>query len=161
VDGFNRHPRAGWAWWCGKWPCPGSFKRSDRFFSRKAWRDLYRRHGGPGRAQFEIAKRLGAPGHLIGFDKDPAALEIAQPKSFSQSMVVQSFVVSESGGMTNGRFGLAVITLLHGSFAELANDQRPATVSTASWRILASAACSWATRRADLVFRRKDRWTCG
>jgi 16S rRNA (cytosine1402-N4)-methyltransferase len=26
---------------------------------------------------YEIAKRLGAPGHLIGLDKDPAALEIA------------------------------------------------------------------------------------
>ena len=27
---------------------------------------------------YEIAKRLGAPGRLIGFDKDPAALEIAR-----------------------------------------------------------------------------------
>jgi 16S rRNA (cytosine1402-N4)-methyltransferase len=27
---------------------------------------------------YEIARRLGAPGHLIGFDKDPAALEIAR-----------------------------------------------------------------------------------
>ena len=32
---------------------------------------------GLGGHSFEIAKRLGAPGHLIGFDKDPAALEIA------------------------------------------------------------------------------------
>ena len=29
---------------------------------------------GLGGHSFEIAKRLGAPGHLIGFDKDPAAL---------------------------------------------------------------------------------------
>ena len=47
--GFKQHPRAGWAW--GGWPCPGSFKRSDRFFSRKAWRNLSGCHGGPGRAQ--------------------------------------------------------------------------------------------------------------
>ena len=29
----------------------------------------------------EIAKRLGAPGHLIGLDKDPVALAIAQQKA--------------------------------------------------------------------------------
>jgi 16S rRNA (cytosine1402-N4)-methyltransferase len=32
---------------------------------------------GLGGHSYEIAKRLGAPGHLIGVDKDPAALEIA------------------------------------------------------------------------------------
>ena len=32
---------------------------------------------GLGGHSYEIAKRLGAPGHLIGFDKDPAALESA------------------------------------------------------------------------------------
>ena len=32
---------------------------------------------GLGGHSYEIAKRLGAPGHLIGFDKDPAALERA------------------------------------------------------------------------------------
>jgi len=35
---------------------------------------------GLGGHSLEIAKRLGAPGHLIGFDKDPAALEIAREK---------------------------------------------------------------------------------
>ncbi|MFZ0144697.1 MAG: 16S rRNA (cytosine(1402)-N(4))-methyltransferase, partial [Candidatus Sulfotelmatobacter sp.] len=35
---------------------------------------------GLGGHSYEIAKRLGAPGHLIGLDKDPAALEIAQAK---------------------------------------------------------------------------------
>ena len=30
---------------------------------------------GLGGHSYEIAKRLGAPGHLIGLDKDPAALE--------------------------------------------------------------------------------------
>src|SRR5208283_5610465 len=32
---------------------------------------------GLGGHSYEIAKRLGAPGHLIGLDKDPAALEKA------------------------------------------------------------------------------------
>ena len=35
---------------------------------------------GLGGHSYEIAKRLGAPGHLIGLDKDPAALEIAREK---------------------------------------------------------------------------------
>jgi 16S rRNA (cytosine1402-N4)-methyltransferase len=35
---------------------------------------------GLGGHSYEIAKRLGAPGHLIGLDKDPAALEIAHKK---------------------------------------------------------------------------------
>ena len=60
--GFNRHPSGGWAWWWkGSEPsftksCSGSFKRSDRLFKRVAWRDLYRRHGGPGRAQLRNRK---------------------------------------------------------------------------------------------------------
>ena len=33
---------------------------------------------GLGGHSYEIAKRLGAPGHLIGLDKDPAALQIAR-----------------------------------------------------------------------------------
>ncbi len=43
---------------------------------------------GLGGHSYEIAKRLGAPGHLIGFDKDPAALERAaiscQPSAVSE-----------------------------------------------------------------------------
>src|SRR4051794_38834845 len=35
---------------------------------------------GLGGHSYEIAKRLGAPGHLIGLDKDPAALALAQAK---------------------------------------------------------------------------------
>jgi 16S rRNA (cytosine1402-N4)-methyltransferase len=35
---------------------------------------------GLGGHSYEIAKRLGAPGRLIGLDKDPAALEIAGPR---------------------------------------------------------------------------------
>src|ERR1700739_4006981 len=35
---------------------------------------------GLGGHSYEIAKRLGAPGHLIGLDKDPAALKIARKR---------------------------------------------------------------------------------
>jgi 16S rRNA (cytosine1402-N4)-methyltransferase len=47
----------------------------------------------------EIAKRLGAPGHLIGLDKDPAALAIAQKKLIFEDA--------------------PEITLIHTSFAEV------------------------------------------
>jgi len=75
---------------------------------------------GLGGHSFEIAKRLGAPGHLIGLDKDPAALEIAREK-----LVVgrSSLVVSQDQQPDWPR-----ITLIHKSFAEVANDQRPATI---------------------------------
>ncbi|MGA7078871.1 MAG: 16S rRNA (cytosine(1402)-N(4))-methyltransferase RsmH [Terriglobales bacterium] len=65
---------------------------------------------GLGGHSYEIAKRLGAPGHLIGFDKDAAALEAARRRL---APVVGDW---------------PTITLLHRSFAELANDQRPATI---------------------------------
>jgi len=66
---------------------------------------------GLGGHSFEIAKRLGAPGHLIGVDKDPAALEIARQKLSPE-----------------GQTDWPQVTLIHGSFAEIANDQRPATL---------------------------------
>ncbi len=72
---------------------------------------------GLGGHSYEIAKRLGALGHLIGLDKDPAALEIAR----------QKLVVGRSSSVA-GEPGWPLITLLHRSFAELANDQRPATI---------------------------------
>jgi 16S rRNA (cytosine1402-N4)-methyltransferase len=74
---------------------------------------------GLGGHSFEIAKRLGAPGHLIGLDKDPAALDIARER-----LVVgrSSLVVGE------GQPDWPQITLLHRSFAEIASDQRPATI---------------------------------
>jgi 16S rRNA (cytosine1402-N4)-methyltransferase len=64
----------------------------------------------------EVAKRLGAPGHLIGLDKDPAALEIAQSKLVAGH---QSSVASEDW---------PTVTLLHRSFAELADNGRQTTV---------------------------------
>ncbi len=75
---------------------------------------------GLGGHSFEIAKRLGAPGHLIGLDKDPAALEIARAR-----LVVgrSSLVVGQ-----DQQPDWPMITLIHKSFAELANDQRPATI---------------------------------
>ena len=72
---------------------------------------------GLGGHSYEIAKRLGAPGHLIGLDKDPAALEIARKK----------LVVSDSS-LVDGEPDWPTITLLHRSFAEIAKGQRPATV---------------------------------
>ncbi len=72
---------------------------------------------GLGGHSYEIAKRLGAPGHLIGLDKDPAALEIARKK----------LVVSDSS-LVDGEPDWPTITLLHRSFAEIAKGQRPATI---------------------------------
>ncbi|HET9406531.1 MAG TPA: 16S rRNA (cytosine(1402)-N(4))-methyltransferase RsmH [Candidatus Sulfotelmatobacter sp.] len=86
---------------------------------------------GLGGHSYEIAKRLGAPGHLIGVDKDPHALEVARGR-----LVVgpRSSVVGE------GKMGRPTvdqqrpvedwptITLLNRSFADLANDPRPATI---------------------------------
>jgi 16S rRNA (cytosine1402-N4)-methyltransferase len=54
---------------------------------------------GLGGHSYEIAKRLGAPGHLIGLDKDPAALAIARAKLTGE--------------------GFAKVTLLQCSFAEV------------------------------------------
>jgi len=64
---------------------------------------------GLGGHSYEIAKRLGALGRLIGLDKDPAALEIAQAK-------------------LHGAADWPEITLIHGSFAEIASSQRAATI---------------------------------
>jgi 16S rRNA (cytosine1402-N4)-methyltransferase len=67
---------------------------------------------GLGGHSLEIAKRLGAPGHLIGLDKDPAALEIAR-KTLRPAV---------------DRPDWPTITLLHRSFAEIANDQHSGTI---------------------------------
>jgi 16S rRNA (cytosine1402-N4)-methyltransferase len=59
----------------------------------------------------EIARRLGAPGHLIGFDKDPAALERAREKLTA---------------IADGE--RPQITLIHGSFAEAGERLAPASL---------------------------------
>ena len=70
---------------------------------------------GLGGHSYEIAKRLGAAGHLIGFDKDPAALEIARTNL-------------SSAGVSPATEDWPQVTLLHGSFAELVNDQRATSI---------------------------------
>jgi len=72
---------------------------------------------GLGGHSYEIAKRLGAPGHLIGLDKDPAALERAKAV-----LGVGSSVSGESDGQLAKTHDLRPdwprITLLQCSFAE-------------------------------------------
>jgi 16S rRNA (cytosine1402-N4)-methyltransferase len=70
---------------------------------------------GLGGHSFEIAKRLGAAGHLIGVDKDPAALEIAGKVLGLQAVEGE-------------REDWPKVELIHGSFAEIAKDQRPTTI---------------------------------
>jgi 16S rRNA (cytosine1402-N4)-methyltransferase len=73
---------------------------------------------GLGGHSYEIAKRLGAAGHLIGLDKDPAALAIAREK----------LVVGRSSLVVGEQPDWPTVTLLHRSFAEVAIGQRPATI---------------------------------
>ena len=66
---------------------------------------------GLGGHSLEIAKRLGAPGHLIGLDKDPAALAVVGRSSL---------VVGENQDWPT-------VTLVHTSFADFANGPQPTT----------------------------------
>ena len=68
---------------------------------------------GLGGHSLEIARRLGAPGHLIGFDKDPAALERARE------------ILLDAGRRDAGA---TQITLIHGSFAEVGERVAPASL---------------------------------
>ncbi len=72
---------------------------------------------GLGGHSYEIAKRLGAPGHLIGLDKDPAALEIAGARLRASGFRPQTSDLSEAG---NEQTDWPEITLLNRSFASLA-----------------------------------------
>lgn len=65
---------------------------------------------GLGGHSYEIASRLGPQGHLIGFDKDTHALELAQQR------------LSRIGGDNRPK-----ITLLHASYAELPQSVPPAS----------------------------------
>ena len=67
---------------------------------------------GLGGHSYEIAKRLGAPGRLIGLDKDPAALDAARARLQAPPQPSDDWPKVE---------------LIHGSFADLANDQRATT----------------------------------
>jgi len=66
---------------------------------------------------YEIARRLGAPGLLIGLDKDPAALQIARERLTGQ----------DARRTVDADLDWPAITLLHRSFAEIANGQRSKT----------------------------------
>ena len=77
---------------------------------------------GLGGHSLEIAKRLGAPGHLIGFDKDPAALELAREKL--AVAVGHSSLIGQEQSSADG----PTIDLIHASFANVAHDQRPSTI---------------------------------
>ncbi len=65
---------------------------------------------GLGGHSYEIAKRLGAPGHLIGLDKDPAALARAGVRLRASDL-----------GESNADW--PTVTLMHRSFASLAEDR--------------------------------------
>ena len=86
---------------------------------------------GLGGHSYEIAKRLGAPGHLIGLDKDPAALRIAREK-LTPVVGVRSSVLGEADDQEPKTHDLRPdwpeITLLHRSFAEIAKGQKPGSV---------------------------------
>jgi len=64
---------------------------------------------GLGGHSFAIASRLGPQGHLIGFDKDTQALELARKR------------LSEIGG------DAPKISLVHGSYAEIGKQVTPAS----------------------------------
>ena len=69
---------------------------------------------GLGGHSYEIAKRLGAQGHLIGFDKDTNALEMARRR------------LTEIGDDLKADWPR--ITLLHASYAEIAKHAQPKTL---------------------------------
>ncbi len=82
---------------------------------------------GLGGHSYEIAKRLGAPGHLIGVDKDPAALRIAE-----KVLGVRSSVLGKADGTEpktqDPRPDWPTVTLLNRSFAEIAEGIEPGTI---------------------------------
>jgi 16S rRNA (cytosine1402-N4)-methyltransferase len=82
---------------------------------------------GLGGHSYEIAKRLGAQGHLIGVDKDPRALEIAGKKLVVSRSPLVADDVSGQRLTTDDQRHFAdwpTITLLHRSFASLADDRQ-------------------------------------
>jgi 16S rRNA (cytosine1402-N4)-methyltransferase len=72
---------------------------------------------GLGGHSFEIASRLGPQGHLIGFDKDPQALELARKR----------LAEMPSGAKPDDINAKPTITLLHSSYADLGKHVPPAS----------------------------------
>jgi 16S rRNA (cytosine1402-N4)-methyltransferase len=84
---------------------------------------------GLGGHSYEIARHLGAPGHLIGFDKDPAALEVAKRVVARRSVGVGENETQRPPTHDQRRQSdWPTVDLVHGSFADVANDQRPMTI---------------------------------
>jgi 16S rRNA (cytosine1402-N4)-methyltransferase len=88
---------------------------------------------GLGGHSYEIAKRLGAPGHLIGFDKDPAALERAVASC--QLPVASEGAEERSADRTGEDARRSIdssdwptVTLIHASFAEVGERVAPASL---------------------------------
>ena len=78
---------------------------------------------GLGGHSYEIARRLGAAGHLIGFDKDAAALEVAAKRLAVRSspFAVRGSCDPSTGSEESPDWPL--VTLIHCSFAELAKRE--------------------------------------
>jgi len=83
---------------------------------------------GLGGHSYEIAKRLGAPGHLIGLDKDPKALEIARRRLVVGRSSFAGGEGSERPATDDQKAEWPKITLLHRSFAEIAKGLEPGSI---------------------------------
>ena len=88
---------------------------------------------GLGGHSYEIARRLGAAGHLIGFDKDAAAL--ARAAVSCQLSVVSEGTEGLAAGWTGedarrstGSGDWPTVSLIHGSFAEVGERVAPASL---------------------------------
>jgi len=102
---------------------------------------------GLGGHSYEIAKRLGAQGRLIGVDKDPAALQIARQVVSRKSQVAsENLDVGEATGVLARRdesqSDWPTIELRHGSFADFADDRRLTTDDLKADGILADLGVS-------------------
>jgi len=73
----------------------------------------------------EIAKRLGAQGRLIGFDKDPAALEMARVRFESQRTGLAQDIRREARDRGQALEDWPAIELIQGSFAQLREHCAP------------------------------------
>ncbi len=82
---------------------------------------------GLGGHSYEIARRLGAPGHLIGLDKDPAALEVAREKLAVRRwpLAISKSQEPAANSQELGSADWPRITLLHRSFGDIAKGQWP------------------------------------
>jgi 16S rRNA (cytosine1402-N4)-methyltransferase len=92
---------------------------------------------GLGGHSYEIVKRLGAPGHLIGVDKDPKALELARKRlqfapegkggsstALSSAIADEMLAWNDKAESDPAKDDWPTIELRQGSFAELADDRR-------------------------------------